>query len=367
MLAVVALVAVVAAAIWATVSDGGSSGEREVAPGPGSPSTTPAAEAWAAPSGRTLYLWDPNTGDMTIVHPSDGQLKDVEFSPDGDRVVFERRDPDTGRDQIYLLGADGVERRLTTKRVGAYDPTWSPDGTQIAFAARPGGSRDRKMDTDIFVMHADGGNIRLLAGTVGNDVDPDWSPDGSRIAFQGLHDDNRGLIWVASVRTGELTRLTQRHTYSEMDPAWSPDGRWIAYTRYHHGNTLNGHIYGAELWLMRSDGSDERAIVTRGSGRVSENPSWSPDGRLIVFERHDWSWGNNRVLVVDPRTGRMHPVFVGAEAAVPGVGNASPSWGTDGVLLSLPSRNPAPSPGPTPAWLRVQGGNVVGSDGNGNG
>jgi hypothetical protein len=145
-----------------------------------------------------------------------------------------------------------------------------------------------------------------------------------------------------------------------MDPAWSPDGRWIAYSKYHPGYTGNGRLLAAQLSIIRADGTRERAITTPGHDRLNENPSWSPDGRLIVFEQHDWNWERTRVLTMNPWAGWAHPVLTREEAAAPSVGRsevfagAAPNWTRAGILLTLLSRNPEPAPGKAPSRFQVQ-------------
>ena len=106
---------------------------------------------------------------------------------------------------------------------GAFDPTWSPDGTRIAFAGTRLGGLAPRRDSDIFVMSASGGPIRRLLGTAQNDAHPDWSPDGTSVAFHSRYGRAGGvpggLIWVASIGARTPTQLTLRHTqYAGVDP-----------------------------------------------------------------------------------------------------------------------------------------------------
>jgi len=314
----------------------------------GPPEVTPVTES---DSERTLYLWDPQTGDVealfSVPTQQAAQLDDAERSPDGTRIVFERQVAD-GTSQIYVLDADGTERPLTDLAGGAHDPTWSPDGETIAFA----GSEVRGTDPDIFAVDLVGGSPRRITGTWKDDGRPDWSPDGTQIIFDSRSGDvrsGRGVIWVTSVRTGELHRLTPRHTpYAATAPAWSPDGRWIAYRVYHRYMTLNAWPWTAWLYLMRPDGSGKRKIGGLGGhGGVMHAPSWSPDGRSIVSERSDWSEGTFQVLLFDPRTRAAHVIVKRIRY------DAEPSWGADGILLTLWSDDPVPSE-PAPRRFQVE-------------
>jgi len=314
------------------------------------PTETPAV-VWGSDAERTIYLWDPETGDAEALFSTVAQaaaLGDAERSPDGEWVVYEGRVGD-GPPQIFVLGTDGIERPLTDLAGGAYDPTWSPDGESIAFS----GSEVEGSDLDIYTTELNGGAARRVAGTWKDDGHPDWSPDGRQIVFDSRTGDPRsgpGAILVTSVRSGELDRLTPRRTrYAATVPAWSPDGRWIAYRVYVEGYTLNGWPWSARLWLMRPDGSGKRRIGGQNDDmRVIHAPSWSPDGRFVVTQRSNWREDLFQVLLFDPRTRRAQSVLKGIRD------DAEPSWSVDGILLTLWSDDPVPTD-PASSAFRIQG------------
>src|SRR5207249_7560561 len=105
------------------------------------------------------------------------------------------------------------------------DPTWSPDGTRIAYRHQSGDDQT----TEIFVMNADGSGQRNLTRNDVADWGPDWSPDGSSIAFNSAMGSTgwSGLFgYVMAPDGSELQRLSNH--YVEY-PAWSPDGSRIAF------------------------------------------------------------------------------------------------------------------------------------------
>jgi len=129
----------------------------------------------------TIRLVRPDGTDEMSIGPvlTDRDYFSVSFSPDGTSLLF-----DQGTDVgfgIFVMNIDGTGVRRISEGDRDYNPSWSPDGSRIAFT-----HTDGPMDSDIFVMDADGSNtVRLTDGANGNtNLDPVWSPDGSRIAYQ---------------------------------------------------------------------------------------------------------------------------------------------------------------------------------------
>ena len=201
------------------------------------------------------------------------------WSPDGGKIAFERslirREGDTvvGADvDIYVINADGSEERnLTGDGVsagGPAGPIWSPDGRRIAFWS------GRDGNDGIYVMNADGSGQRLLARNVGHVA---WSPDGRKMlvvrgASQGMRPTKHD-VFVMDVDGRKLRRLTRIPQVNGPLPSWSPDGRRIVFVSDRDRNL--------EIYVMNADGSGQRN-VTRHPGRDSD-PAWSPDGRKIAF------------------------------------------------------------------------------------
>jgi Tol biopolymer transport system component/polyisoprenoid-binding protein YceI len=217
-----------------------------------------------------------------------------QLSPDGSKVVYTRgiATQTSGEpDQIYVVAASGSARpRQLTE--GSFTatlwPTWSPDGSRLAFAQGDGDA------SSIWVMSANGGNAHALTEddlveeeTFTPDEFPTWSPDGERIAYTSFLTDGNDDIFVMNANGSSPTRLTNGPEY-DSDPDWSPDGRLIAFSR-------DGDIY-----TMSSDGSNVRQL-TEGSARDGA-PAWSRDGRWLAFSRADESGttfaGPSRIIVM---------------------------------------------------------------------
>lgn len=166
-----------------------------------------------------------------------------------------------GQAEIYVLNASSgdIVRRCTDNRAEDVSPSWSPDGSQIAFVS------DRSGGPQIFVMNADCSNQRRITFAGNYNTTPDWSPTGNLIAFTGRDSRNRFDIFTVDVSTGYINRLTQDQGNNE-EPSWSPDGQYIAFQ-----STRGGA--GSRLYIMTSDGDHQTLITPDGSGY--QQPAWS--------------------------------------------------------------------------------------------
>ena len=221
-----------------------------------------------------IYVMEPN-GDsqLPIAISSSTELTEVTsptWSPDGTRLAFVGT-AGTNVD-VYVMNADGSGlSRLTDDPAHDTDPAWSPDGSRIAFASDRGRAAG---SSQIWVVNDDGGDETLLisAPVGGTALSPSWSPDGDRIAYQAITDDSG--IAVANADGSNPTRLITSQAAS--DPDWAPDGIRIAFSQADGIEGGNQNIY-----VMDADGTD----VTRMTDDPDSDtqPAWSPDGQSIAF------------------------------------------------------------------------------------
>lgn len=191
-------------------------------------------------------------------------------SPDGTRIAFDSdRDGERG---VYVADADGRNVKRVTGEGFAAVPSWSPDGSSLAFVrAEP----DRPRVWNLWTVDLDSGATRRLTNhPYGQPWGGSWFPDGKRIAYS--HEDRLIVLDIAggtrrvypSPRKGQLVRT----------PAVSPDGRRVIFQVYRDG-----------AWLLDlRDGSMRKVLADS----TAEEYTWSPDGRRVAYHsRRSGTWG----------------------------------------------------------------------------
>lgn len=197
---------------------------------------------------------------------------DPSWSPDGKQIAY--RDSRRGinnNDEIYVMDADGRRARNVTHSPGnEWSPSWSPDGQLIAY-----------YDGQLYAMRPDGSGKHMITRVEGEY--PSWSRDGQRVAFMSAEPDARGNdpnydVFVVG-RDGKGLRQLTDWPGEDGWPTWSPDGKWIAFSSTHGSEPGRFRLY-----VMRSDGSQKRLLAT---GAAGDFPVWSPDGKAIMFSGGD--------------------------------------------------------------------------------
>src|SRR5438034_761076 len=211
------------------------------------PSGLSAGARWSVPSERNsffvdLYLADAETGRVkrrlvkSTLNSNFESLRFIysagSFSPDGRYFAIAAKHKD--RDDLVILDVkrDREVRRIAIPLNGLTTPAWSPDGKQLVFTGYDGGL------SDLFIVNADGSDLRRLTNDKYADLDPAWSPDGKTIAFttdRGGETDFGTLkfgnmrIGLYHLADGRIELLKHMDQGKNINPVWAPDGRSLAF------------------------------------------------------------------------------------------------------------------------------------------
>lgn len=245
---------------------------------------------------KEIYLvdWD---GENVQRVTSDGSIAlSPAWSPDGSRIAYTSFR--SGIPVLYERSLASGEDRVVSRRDGLnITPAYSPDGRALAFAATVDGNTE--------VALSDGGRFEALTrGRRFDSLSPTFSPDGSRIAFVS----NRlGEPHVYVMARGGEPRLLSEYRYGgqgyNTSPDWSPRGNVIAYHTRVSGSP--------QLAVIDAAGGRPRILTSRGS---NEDPSWAPDGRHLVFASDREGGG---LFVIDVVSGRTRPLLRGRGYGLP--------------------------------------------------
>jgi eukaryotic-like serine/threonine-protein kinase len=226
---------------------------------------------WGARSGREELAFEP--APLTTLT---GSEEGPSFSPDGSQVAFRGNQNKQWDIYVNLIGG-GPPLRLTSDLGTHWYPAWSPDGKWMAFTALHDDGRN-----GLFLMPALGGPERLLAELDGDWRSTDWSPDGKWIAVSpsgSANLDPGGGVTLISAQTGERSELVKQN--GEMSQSafgcFSPDGRRLAFLKM---RGAFGRLYVADLTTDMRLAGKPRQIIPELEAQF---PAWTADGREIVF------------------------------------------------------------------------------------
>jgi Tol biopolymer transport system component len=232
------------------------------------------------------------------------------FSPDGNQIAFTWNGEKRDNFDIYvkLVNTATPPLRLTTNAADDLFPAWSPDGHEIAFVRQSG------VKISIFVVPALGGPERkLYSGTsaflslyeYGNALS--WSPDGKYLAFSGQRSPQEpNSIFLLSRESLETRQITSPPAgfLGDSTPAFSPDGKILAFVRGASSRDV-------EIYVVPVTGGDAKRLTF--DSRSGRSLAWTADGHDIVFSL--WFYGNLRLWRVSASGGTPQQLATGGEGA----------------------------------------------------
>ena len=261
-----------------------------------------------------LEVWaiDPDGMNLRRVSEMDQDVVQFVWSPDGSRlaVVYENLNG-VGKQGLWVMNADGAGQ--VQAALDAVAPRWSPDGQRLAF---------RNSGPHIVVVNRDGGGLLPLTSGSG-ELDPDWSPDGRQIAFrrQTVFCDE---LWVMDATGANQHKLLLPLGMCEV--RWSPDGKDLAFLSPAYPMPQQSGI-----WIVHSNGTGVLPLSPNCqpngtcAGASQSGLAWSPDGARLAF-------ATNATIQLVNRDGTGYTSFMVTSvcciSTVP-----DPTWSPDGTLL----------------------------------
>jgi Tol biopolymer transport system component len=260
-------------------------------------------------------------------HPSSG----VAVAQLSGQILFERI---TGMDDqaLYIADADGSHARRISEPAQYCCARISPDHDR--FTVMPGGNGLQPSVVRGGTIHVDGSHFERLPSTARHLslVPQAWSPDGTRIAFEGWDESDPARTGVYTARAsdgGDLVRVTtfpgRPH---DMPLDYSPDGKRLV---FYHAVSADTVDIGGSLWVVGVDGSDAHQITT-ADAPPGVRARWSPDGSKILFASERLQ-PDGALWTVEPDGSHLTKLFEDEQGRFPSV----PTWSPDGrhIMFAL--------------------------------
>ena len=208
-----------------------------------------------------VYLLDIETGVQEVVGDFPGMTFAPRFSPDGKKIIMSFAKG--GNSDIFTMNLETREvEKITEHPAIDTSPSYSPNGKYICF------NSDRSGLQQIYIMRSDGSDVKRITFGKGIYGTPVWSPRGDLIAFTKMYN-NTFYIGVMRI-DGSGERLLTENYYQEA-PSWSPNGRVLIFYRETKSGS-QGEGFSATLWSIDLTGYNERLIETLTD---ASDPSWS--------------------------------------------------------------------------------------------
>ena len=218
------------------------------------------------------------------------------FSPDSQEILYmayAARQP-----RVFLRDLQSGREEMLGKFEGmSFAPRFAASGDKMVMSIAKNGI------TDIFDMDLKSRNMRKLTSGAAINTSPSYSPDGKYITFTSDRGGKQQLYVMRSDGSGAQRISFGDGSYST--PVWSPRGDWISFTKQ------KGGMFG--IGIMHPDGGAEKMLT---SSYLDEGPTWSPNGRVIIFTRES-PGGRTRLFSVDITGRNLREVLTPSDASDP--------------------------------------------------
>ena len=215
---------------------------------------------------RLMIMDQDGANPVPLTDGLDYQVLTPRFSPTQQQITYMALFDDRPG-QVYLFNIEtGEQEQLGTFRGMSFAPRFSPSGDKVLMSMSRGGN------SDVFTMDLSTRKLTRLTNSPAIDTSPTMSPDQSRIAFGSDRGGSQQIYVMNADGSGQ-----KRITFGEgqyQTPVWSPRGDLIAFTRQYKGRFYIG--------VIRPDGQGERLLT---ESYLDEGPTWSPNGRVLMFFR----------------------------------------------------------------------------------
>ena len=251
---------------------------------------------------KRLAIMDYDGANTQFLTDSAAIVLAPRFSPNGDRVLYTSYESGFPRINVVDVASVGRRQLATAEGEMSFSPRFSRDGQRVIYSLTNGSN------TDLYITDLNSGAHQRLTSQPSIETAPSFSPDGTQIVFESDRSGSQQL-YIMSASGGEARRISFGDGRYGT-PVWSPRGDLVAFTKQNAGRFHIG--------VMRTDGSEERLLT---ASPLDEGPSWSPNGRVLMFMRETLgATGTSALWSVDIAGRNLRPVPVNG-------GASDPTWG----------------------------------------
>ena len=261
-------------------------------------SALPAGAAWPGGNGRIAFarggsIVSRTPGSATTTTLAASGMRPT-YSPDGTKIAFMRYSEGPFSWDIWVMNANGSNKRNVTRGESRYfSVSWAPNGQRLLFSEYDGNPSGI---VRLHLINLDGSNRRHFAPNVGGTMDEGvFSPDGTMVAYTGGSVTNPSTLRTVSANGAPSSVRVFAPTLTSVSaPDWSPNGAFLAFARQ------LDEPYKTMLFKVRKDRTGLVKIADFGTTSHAYEPAWSPGGTRILFTRRFQATGKNEIWRTNP-------------------------------------------------------------------